>query len=219
MIREGAMPFDFGNEPENEASATDRIPSDAAHPTLEAVTGRDPLETELRGLDRSTEAAPSTAEPAQPPAPPDGTSGDAALRDAAAIAARVEADERTADAERERLAREPLPVLDAQAEILFQLAAGERLHAERRAALVERGQDAQPSGGTLYLTSRRLVHIGNEAVEEIRLDAITDMAVAMERLLLIELADGSDLAIEVDQPRLLRVQVSAARAGWRERTA
>jgi hypothetical protein len=191
------MPFEFGDQ------------RDDAAPTLDEMTGRDPLDPELRGSDRSTEAAPSTAEPAQP-AP--------ALRDAAAIAARVAADEGAADAERERLAREPLPVLEAQAEMLFQLERDEVLHAERRAALVERGQNAQPSGGTLYLTSRRLVHIGTEAVEEVRLDAITDMAVAMERLLLIELADGSDLAIEVDEPRLLRVQVAAARAALRERT-
>jgi hypothetical protein len=63
------------------------------------------------------------------------------------------------------------------------------------------------------------VHIGTEAVAEVRLDMIADMAVALERLLLIELADGSDLAIEVDGPRLLRVQVSAARAARRERGA
>lgn len=190
------MPFDFADER-----------GDQGH-TLDEMTGRDPLDPELRGSDRSAEAAPSTAEPAQP---------SQALRDAEAIAARVAADEQAADAERERLAREPLPALDAQAEIVFQLEGGEQLHAERRAALVERGQNAQPSGGTLYLTSHRLVHIGTEAVEEVRLDDITDMAVAMERLLLVELADGSDLAIEVDQPRLLRVQVSGARAALRER--
>jgi hypothetical protein len=48
------------------------------------------------------------------------------------------------------------------------------------------------------------------------LQQISDMAVSMERLLLIELTDGSDLAIEVDQPRLLRVQLAAARAAARE---
>jgi len=52
---------------------------------------------------------------------------------------------------------------------------------------------------------------------EVDLEHINDMAVAMERLLLIELDDGSDLAIEVDQPRLLRVQLAAARAAARER--
>jgi hypothetical protein len=131
----------------------------------------------------------------------------------------VAADERAADAERERLMTEPLPVIDAQADMLFQLEPGERLHAERRAALIERAQEGQPFGGKLYLTSHRLVHIGTEAVAEVRLDMIADMAVALERLLLIELADGSDLAIEVDGPRLLRVQVSAARAARRERGA
>ncbi len=174
-------------------------------PTLPAMTGRDPLERPHG----ESERPPDATEAAEP----------AALRDAAAIAARVAADEEAADAERERLVTQPLPVIDAQADMLFQLEPGERLHAERRAALIERGQEGQPFGGKLYLTSHRLVHIGTEAVEEVRLDAVADMAVALERLLLIELTDGSDLAIEVDQPRLLRVQVSAARVALRERSA
>ena len=142
----------------------------------------------------------------------------AALRDAETIAARVAADEHAADAERDRLTDEPLPVLPALAEQVFQAWPDEQIHAERRAAIVERGQEAPLSGGTLYLTSRRLIHVGNEAIEEVDLSRISDMAVALERLLLIELADGSDLAIEVDQPRLLRVQVAAARAAIRERS-
>lgn len=144
---------------------------------------------------------------------------DAALRDAEAIAERVAADERAADAERERLTGEPLPELAPRPGQVFQPLAGEVIHAERHAAIVERGQDAPLSGGTLYLTSRRLVHVGQEAVEEIELERVTDMAVAIERLLLIELTDGTDLAIEVDGPRLLRVQVAAARAALRERAS
>ena len=62
------------------------------------------------------------------------------------------------------------------------------------------------------------MHVGNEAIVEVDLERIADMAVALERLLLVELTDGSDLAIEVDGPRLLRVQVAAARAVLRERT-
>ena len=46
----------------------------------------------------------------------------------------------------------------------------------------------------------------------LHLTDIAESAVALERLLLLDLADGSDLAIEVDQPRLLRVQLAAARA-------
>ena len=71
-----------------------------------------------------------------------------------------------------------------------------------------------PMGGSLYLTSDRLVHIG-EARHEVALEAIEETAVALERLLLLDLTDGSDLAIEVDQPRLLRVQLAAARANAR----
>jgi hypothetical protein len=171
----------------------------------------DPDAPEPRRTDRATEAAPSTA-------PPNGADSSAAVRDAEAIAARVAADERAADEERERLASEPLPVLPSRAEQVFQPWPNERIHAERHAAMVERSQDAPLSGGTLYLTSRRLVHVGREAVVEIDLERIADMAVALERLLLIELTDGSDLAIEVDGPRLLRVQVAAARAILREHT-
>lgn len=166
-------------------------------------------------MDRATEAAPSTAPPATDPAT-DATQK-AALRDAEAIAERVATDEHAADAERERLAREPLPELAPRPEQVFQPRPGEVIHAERHAAIVERGQDAPLSGGTLYLTSLRLVHVGQEAVEEVELEQVADMAVAIERLLLIELTDGTDLAIEVDGPRLLRVQVAAARAALRER--
>jgi hypothetical protein len=92
----------------------------------------------------------------------------------------------------------------------------ELVHAIRHTALLEDGQRPHPEGGTLYLTSRRLVHAGLE-LREINLVDITETAVALERLLLVDLADGSDLAIEVDQPRLLRVQLAAARAAARER--
>jgi hypothetical protein len=41
------------------------------------------------------------------------------------------------------------------------------------------------------------------------------MAIALERLLLIRLTDGLDLALEVSHPRLLRVQIAAAKAAAR----
>jgi hypothetical protein len=152
----------------------------------------------------SREAIPSTTEPA-------------ALRDAAGIAARVASDEAAADAERERLRTEGLPVLPLTAEEAIQLRPGEVVHAERRAALLERRRDGAPIGGVLYLTSHRLLHLGAAGLQEISLTDIADVGVALERLLLVEGTDGSDLAIEVDAPRLLRVQVSAARAAARER--
>ena len=140
----------------------------------------------------------------------------AGLRDAAVIAERVSADEQAADAERARLVDGELPDLRVEADGAVELADGELVHAIRRAAILEQGDAATPIGGSLYLTSQRLVHVG-ESSREIELDAISESAVALERLLLLDLADGSDLAIEVDQPRLLRVQLAAARANARRR--
>jgi hypothetical protein len=182
-----------------------RSPGFAPDPKLEGVPARDSQPTDER-LDRSTEAAPSTAEPTS-----------AALRDAGAIAERVAADERAADEERQRLVGEPLPVIGAR-DLPFDLQRGELLHAERHAALLERARQGTPSGGMLYLTSLRMVHVGSTRIEEVPLERISDMAVSMERLLLIELRDGTDLAIEVDRPRLLRVQVAAARTTSQERS-
>jgi hypothetical protein len=149
------------------------------------------------------------------------TGAAAGLRDAQLVAARVSADEAAAAAERARLSSEPLPNLADGVEPSVQLWADEVVHAIRQAAMLEesgRGQPGGQFGGTLYLTSRRLVHIGAQT-REVDLGAIAEIAVSLERLLLVDLADGSDLAIEVDQPRLLRVQLAAARAAAREQMA
>ncbi|HET9540586.1 MAG TPA: hypothetical protein VFQ46_08295 [Candidatus Limnocylindria bacterium] len=150
----------------------------------------------------------STSNPAAPDA--------AALRDAAAIAQRVSADEQAADAERARLVDGELPDLGSEVRGALQLTDGELVHAIRHTALLDEGDAAMPRGGDLYLTSRRMVHVGASS-REISLDAIQESAVSLERLLLLDLTDGSDLAIEVDQPRLLRVQLAAARANARRR--
>ena len=144
------------------------------------------------------------------------TIASAALQDAQHITARVSADEAAADAERARLAAGALPDVSSSATGELELRPGEVVHAIRQVALLEGGSGAMPSGGTLYLTSQRLVHAG-PAVREVELTDIAEIAVALERLLLVDLADGSDLAIEVDQPRVLRVQLAAARAATRER--
>jgi hypothetical protein len=149
------------------------------------------------------------ADAAQPAAVP------AAQHDAQLVAARVSADEAAADAERARLSNEPLPEVVDGVESSVQLWADEVVHAIRPSAMMEVGGQGGQSGGTLYLTSRRLLHIGART-REVDLGAIAEIAVSLERLLLLDLADGSDLAIEVDQPRLLRVQLAAARAAARE---
>jgi hypothetical protein len=140
----------------------------------------------------------------------------AALRDAQNVAVRIGVDEAAADAERSRLTREPLPNLADGIEPAVRLRPDEVVHAIRQVAMLEDARSPIPSGGTLYITSRRMVHVGAD-VREVDLTAITEIAVAMERLCLIDLADGTDLAIEIDQPRLLRVQLAAARAAARGR--
>lgn len=139
------------------------------------------------------------------------------MRDAQAVATRISADEAAADAERARLTGQPLPTMEEGAEPSMQLHPDELLHAIRRAAMLDDGHTKPPTGGTLYLTSRRLLHAGS-ALREVDLADITDAGVALERLLLLDLTDGSELAIEVDQPRLLRVQLAAARAAARGRS-
>ena len=155
------------------------------------------------------------------PAAVAGTPADStSVRDAQRIAERIARDESLADEARERYRSDGLPELEPSA-LLGLLNPGERLHAVHRMAMLEigwrgtTGADPNlPHGGTLYVTSQRLVHRGTEDGTWSFSD-VDEMAIALERLLLVRLRDGSDLAIEVDQPRLLRVQLAAALAASR----
>jgi hypothetical protein len=141
-----------------------------------------------------------------------------ALRDARRIAGRIAADEAAADAARARYLADGLPHIDHAFPADEAILNGERLHAIHRHAVLERTSgravDPLPSGGTLYLTSVRLLHLATDRTE-IALGSIDEIGLALERLVLIRLSDGSDLALEVDQPRLLRVQMAAAIATLR----
>ena len=135
-----------------------------------------------------------------------------ALRDAQVIAERVAADQAAAAEASARYAREGLPVMSDRA---FDAVAqtGERLHAVHRSALLEPWAadqlGAQPVSGTLFLTSHRLVHAGPTTVA-VSLDQIAGSLVALQRLVLIRLRDGTELAVQVTQPHLLKVQIEAA---------
>lgn len=123
-----------------------------------------------------------------------------------------------ADEARQLYQVEGLPVLEADADFAALRQPDETPHAVHGSALLEfgtaSGRATQLQGGTLYLTSRRLVHAGQQ-LTEVPLTAIEEMGVALERLLLIRVSDGTDLALEVEHPRLLRVQIAAAIAAAR----
>jgi len=146
----------------------------------------------------------------------------AAVRDAHNIAARIAADEAAADEARQSYKAGGLPAIEPDAGADAILQPGEILHAVHASALLEEAplidEAAQPRGGTLYLTSQRLIHTATESTE-LPLPEIEEMAIALERLVLIRRRNGSDLALEVDQPRLLRVQLAAAIAADRARQA
>jgi len=143
-----------------------------------------------------------------------------ALRDAADILAREERkpgrllgrliDEAEAQAARERFQVEPLPVIEPDEQIGPHLAAGEMVHDMRSGATTKPpgGQDALGYGGTLYLTSRRLVHMG-QVFLTVMLADIVETSLAGDRLLL-SLRDGEGLTLDVEGPRLLRAHIAAA---------
>jgi hypothetical protein len=139
------------------------------------------------------------------------TSEGPAIRDARSIAARIAADEAAADEARQAYQAGGLPAIAPDDAGKAILRPSEFLHSVHANALLEEtGNGAgQLRGGALYLTSERLIHAGAKTIE-VPLAEIEEMAVALERLVLIRLRDGSDLAVEVDQPRLLRVQIAAA---------
>jgi hypothetical protein len=133
-----------------------------------------------------------------------------ALRDATETAARIEADEAAALEVRDRLQAAPLPTITADDAVRPHLADDEVVHGLRtRAILKAPGDDrALGYGGTLYLTSQRLLHLG-QVTMNVRLDDIVETSLAGERLL-VTLSDGEGLMLDVDRPRQLRAEVAAA---------
>jgi hypothetical protein len=133
-----------------------------------------------------------------------------ALRDATETAARIEADEAAALEVRDRLHAAPLSTLTADDAVRPHLDDGELLHDLRQRAILKAPGDdrALGYGGTLYLTSRRLLHLGQVTVN-VRLTDIVESSIAGERLL-VSLADGEGLVLDVDRPRQLRAEIAAA---------
>jgi hypothetical protein len=136
----------------------------------------------------------------------EGASGEAASDQAAADEARV------------RYRRRGVESLDPDERIGPILDPGEQLVAVRRSAVAYRAETpgsvaTPPIVVDLYVTSRRLVLAGPD-VTFIDLAVLDEAVVSHERLLIV-LRDGVGLVLEVEQPRLLRVEIATARAAQR----
>jgi hypothetical protein len=139
----------------------------------------------------------------------DSTEEGPALRDAISAGERAGADQTAADAARERFLTMPVPTIEADEAVASHLFPGEKVHDLRRRAILRTPGDdrALGYGGTLYLTSRKLVHLG-QVIVTVQLTDILETSLAGERLLLT-LRDGEGLTFDLDQPRLLRAEMAA----------
>ena len=139
-----------------------------------------------------------------------------AIRDATDILARAEADRSEADRARARFAAEPLPALEPDAQVAPLIEPGEIVVAERRSAVLDRRQNRSGTeasaglGGRLYVTSRRLILVGRLTLS-FDLAGITEVMLSGERLLVVS-RDGGGFSLDVARPRLLRVEIAAARS-------
>jgi hypothetical protein len=128
----------------------------------------------------------------------------------------IDTDEAAASEARLRYKTHGIEPIEPDDSIRCLLMPGEQLLATRRGVALDRRAQAAFAGppgsvwGDLYVTSARLIHIGG-AVVSFDLDDIEDAPMADDRLLLL-LADGVGLSLDADRPRLLRVQIAAARA-------
>ena len=133
----------------------------------------------------------------------------AALRDAAATADRIAADESEAATARTRLRGEALGTIEPDDVVRTHLESAELVHSLRRSAILGvPGDRGLGYGGSLYLTSRRLLHIGQVTMTA-RLKDISEITVAGERLL-VTLTNDEGLSFAIDRPRLFRAEVAAA---------
>ncbi len=144
------------------------------------------------------------------------TLDEAAVRDAEAVVERALADEHAAIDLRQRLKSEPLPTIEPADDVAAMLAPDEQVITVRDAVVVERdrsGPSPEDRLIRLVVTTARLILIGR-AARSIPFDRIDEVSVAGEKVL-VSLIDGEGLSLDAGGPRLLRLQIAAARSGIR----
>lgn len=153
-----------------------------------------------------------------PARPRDAPWVDERQRTAGAHAHRGLDEEAAADDARRALRTAGIVPIEPDARVATMLEPDERVLTLRRAVFVAGGSspDERPIGrGDLYVTDRRLLLLADPLLS-VCLEGILEAEVRDRRLLLrIDNADG--LSVEVDDPRVLRVQIGAARAGRRRK--
>jgi hypothetical protein len=128
------------------------------------------------------------------------------------------ADQAAADEARLRYRRRSIGRIDPDGRIAPVLEPGEQIVAIRRSATVSRRQSPElavvsPEVVDVYVTTHRLLLAGRDVLG-LDLATVDEAVISHERLLLV-LCDGVGLELEVDWPRLLRVEIAAARAARR----
>lgn len=131
---------------------------------------------------------------------------------------RASTDDALADDARRRLRDQGIVPVEPDERIGVMLAAGERVVAVRRGVSIERRKENRDPElglrGDLYVTTHRLVCLGQVQVE-VPLVAIREAVVAQGALRLI-VGGGHGIEIRTADPKVLRVEIAAVRAGARE---
>jgi hypothetical protein len=122
-----------------------------------------------------------------------------------------EADRTEAEAARSRYRAVGVIPISPDPGIVGALDDGEWLVARRPSVRIDRRHhgDALPPCGDLYVTSDRVLLVGQGSLS-IPLDDIEDAA-PLRGALVLFLRGGAAVTVETDRPRLLRVQIAAAR--------
>jgi hypothetical protein len=124
-------------------------------------------------------------------------------------------DESLAAAARARFRTDGMVGIEPDHQMRSALRPDEQLLAVRHAAGVERLIDGVRStlSGPLAITNSRLLVVDGQPVTLASFDELDDVTLVTDRLLVM-LTTGVGLTIDAANPRLLRVELAAARARW-----
>ena len=120
---------------------------------------------------------------------------------------------------REHYRESGIPEIEADGVVSARVEDGERVLGMRASATVRRvdvEEDTRAvvsTEGPLYVTDRRLLHLGPE-MESIELLDIDELVMADDRIL-VTLVGSRGLTLDVDNPHQLRVLIAAAKAARR----